>query len=532
MNPIRQALRVGRRFSSRATARSTAATASNHRGLPSRRDLSTAPGRWSKRTGDPLPANGRREIKASTSASGAVSGPESGLALGAEAVRRWNGGGGGGGVSSPGEGGRGERSGANAPAPPQSARYHGASRRGQSSAGLPNARRSPPEASCSRGRGEKEVGGNDARPGWRGEFTGKAKRVGGQGARGAQSSSRSGEGGLDRTTSPAPTLAPAAAATASVATSSLKLEQASIMRRLKQAKTRRDGEEAKRILEDALAQEDAAELVDVFVFSAAVGAFAKAGRWEDALGVLGTMRERGVRPNEFTYNQAISACGNGGAWQWAVYLLKAMPTVGLLPDVVSYNAAIGACARAGQSEVAVVLLREMAGSEAEGRGRLAPNELTYNTVLSALAPPPPPPTTSGGGAASNWKLAVGLLEEMREKRVALGPESYALSVAACVAGGQAGVAVGLLRRMRKDRITPGLGTYNAVMTACRKAGEWELAVGLLEEVKEADGVAADSVTYAEVVEACRKGGQSDLAADLSRESQEARRARVVEESAR
>lgn len=297
------------------------------------------------------------------------------------------------------------------------------------------------------------------------------------------------------------------------------------MRRLKQAKVRRDGEEAKRVLEDALARDDAAEVVDVFVFSAAVGVFAKAGQWEAALEVLGIMRERGVRPNGFTYNQAISACGNGGAWNWAVYLLKAMPKVGVPPDVVSYNAAIGACARAGQFEVAVVLLREMSDVEQ----RLAPNALTYNTVLSALVP-----ATSGSSAASaaaagaHWKRAVGLLEEMQGKQIALGAASYAPAVAACVAGDQAGVAVKLLRQMRReDKITPDLEAYNAAMMACRKAGEWELAVVLLEEVKGADGVSADSATYAEAIEACRKGGQSELAADLSKELQEAREARVV-----
>lgn len=373
-------------------------------------------------------------------------------------------------------------------------------------------RRSPTEGGGSRGRTGSEDGNGTFRCGRRGEFGKETRHAPGAGPR-AAGGSRS-DGGLGGTTSAPPF--------AAAETDSCKLEQALIMRRLKQAKVRRDSEEAKRILEDALAQDDAAELVDVFIFSAAVGVFAKAGRWEAALEVLATMREKGVRPNEFTYNQAITACGNGGAWNWAVYLLKAMPKAGVTPDVVSYNAAIGACARGGQFEVAVVLLQEM--SEV---ARLAPNALTYNTVLSAAVVPPA--STSGGStaasaaaASSHWKRAVGLLEEMRGKQIALGAASYASAVAACVAGGQAGMAVKLLRRMRReDNITAGLESYNAAMAACRKAGEWELAVALLEEVKGADSVTADSATYTEAIEACRKGGRSDLAAVLSTEMQEA-----------
>lgn len=517
MKSIGQGLRAGRLFSS--WAGSSAVVAHPERGLPSpHEDLRTVGGRPSKRTGDSHPVNrrGGDEAEAACAATGVASGGEHGLALAAAAVQRWNAGGA---ASSTQGGWRQEPRGTNAHAPaPLHPEHHRALGRGQNGGtGLLRRRRSLPEARLSSGQREREDG-NDVRSGRRGNLD-KARHAG-AGARAWSGSSNNRAHPSPRTT----------AAAAEVETS-LELEQASIMRRLKRAKVRRDGEEARRILEDALAQDDAAELVDVFVFSAAVGVFAKVGRWEAALEVLGTMRQKGVRPNEFTYNQAISACGNGGAWSWAVYLLKAMPRVGLTPDVVSHNAAIGACARAGQIEVAAVLLREMS----EAGGRLAPNAITYNTVLSALAPATMTSRNAAGDAApasadaSRWKLAVGLLEEMREKEIARGPESYAPAVAACVAGDQARAVVKLLRQMRReDRITPDLESYNAAMAACRRAGEWELAVVLLAEVKEADGVIADGVTYAEVIEACRKGGQSDLAASLSEESQEARRkARVV-----
>lgn len=298
------------------------------------------------------------------------------------------------------------------------------------------------------------------------------------------------------------------------------LEQDSLMQRLKLAKRQRDSEEATRILEDALAQDDATDVVDVFVFSATVGVFAKTGEWESAIGVLGVMKEKGVKPNDFTFNQAITACGNGGAWKWAVYLLKAMPKMGVTPDVISYNATIAACAKGKQSEIAMVILQEM--TEA---GRVAPNALTYSTVMSAVAEKSgtlTDPTAAAAAAAANWKRVVYLLEEMRGRNITPDATGYGLAVAACAEAGQADMAVKLLRQMHlEDHVTPSLKMYNAAMTACHETGKWELAVILLGEAKATHGVSPDRVTYTEAIESCRKGGQPGLVAALSKEMQEA-----------
>lgn len=281
-------------------------------------------------------------------------------------------------------------------------------------------------------------------------------------------------------------------------------DQASIMKQLKQARNRRDGKEAKRVLDKALDRADSADVVDVFVFSAAVGVFAKTGEWEAALGVLSVMKKRGVPPNEFTYNQAITACGNGGQWRWAVYLLKAMPTVGITPDVVSYNAAIAACGKVRQYELAVILLREMAEKG------VTPNTLSYSTAISAVA---------ACGSAQHWKLVTDLLEEMPEKIITPDAACYGSAIAACEAGGQFDLALRLLEQMYEmDGITPDLKSYNAAISACGKAGQWEQGVVLLKQMQD-NGTHPDSLSYNTVVEACRKGDQPDVVEGLLREMQ-------------
>lgn len=520
-------LQVGRRFSSR-TGNTVAA---QQQRLSLRLDLSTVAGGWSDQTLDSssIKKKGEPTEGADRPATRVALITPSSRKLGLEAVQRWKLGGGSSSSSTLRDGscrvqGRTRMATSEMAEPAPFCSAHGRAIKGNHSGdrgiryqrkttkvGKPRGRSERAEAlddqsvACARPR---QVGSRARRPGAASGGSTKAH------------DHRNGDYSRSKSDEATAVTAPTPAATGS------QLKQASLMRSLKQAKRRRDSEEAKRILEDALAQDDAAEVVDVFVFSATIGIFAKTGQWEAAIGVLGIMREKGVQPNEFTYNQAITACGNGGAWRWAIYLLKAMPKMGVSPDVISYNAAIGACARGKQSELAVVLLREM--TEA---GRVAPNALTYSTVMSVVAETSGTLTrttaaTAAGAAAApdatHWKRVVGLLEEMRGKEITPDATGYGLAVAACAAGGQADMAVKLLRQMRReDQVTPDLKSYNAAMKACNKAGKWELAVVLLGEAKEAEGVSPDSVTYTEVIEACRKGGQPGLAAVLLKEMQEA-----------
>lgn len=281
--------------------------------------------------------------------------------------------------------------------------------------------------------------------------------------------------------------------------------QASIMQGLKQAKKQRDYEEAKRILDEALERPDAADVVDVFVYSAALGVFAKSGKWEAALKMLSDIKERGVvKPNHYIYNQAIMACGNGGQWKWAVYLLKVMAAVGVKPDVISYNSAISGCAKVGQYEVAVVLLREMADVG------IVPNVVSYNGVLQCI---------EACQIDQYWERAHSFLKEMQEKGIKPDIACYESVIASCATGGQTDLAVQLIQQMQEqEKITPNLKSYNAAIAACESSGEWERAVILLRQMQE-KGTKPDDLTYRSVVKACKHGKQYDLAQALTDENE-------------
>lgn len=73
-------------------------------------------------------------------------------------------------------------------------------------------------------------------------------------------------------------------------------------------------------------------------------------RWREALATLDRMRAKGVPPDVYSWNGAISACGRAGKWQQALDLLGDMEKEGsdVRPDLFSYNGAIHAVAKTGR----------------------------------------------------------------------------------------------------------------------------------------------------------------------------------------
>lgn len=138
----------------------------------------------------------------------------------------------------------------------------------------------------------------------------------------------------------------------------------------------------------------------------------KAGRQDEALGLLAEMRRVNVRADTVAYNSAIDACSVNGDWSTALKLLQEMKDGGgggggggaaaPKPDVVSYGGAITACARGGRADEALNLVAELRANEARAtaaavrgkRGRAAggeggaaglvlPNLVTYSAALFA-----------------------------------------------------------------------------------------------------------------------------------------------------
>ncbi|CAK0869074.1 unnamed protein product [Prorocentrum cordatum] len=85
----------------------------------------------------------------------------------------------------------------------------------------------------------------------------------------------------------------------------------------------------------------------------------KGEQWQQALSLLGEMREAQLEPSVISYSAGISACEKVGHWQQALSLLVAMLEVKLEPDAISYSSGVTVCEKCGKWGLALSLLSEL-----------------------------------------------------------------------------------------------------------------------------------------------------------------------------
>jgi len=88
---------------------------------------------------------------------------------------------------------------------------------------------------------------------------------------------------------------------------------------------------------------------NVEAYTELLDAYAKAGHLEQAVGVMKTMKQRGVSPNVFTYTSMIGALGKAGKVEQAVSLLTFMSQT-VNPTVATFNALIAGLVNSCEKE--------------------------------------------------------------------------------------------------------------------------------------------------------------------------------------
>ena len=94
-------------------------------------------------------------------------------------------------------------------------------------------------------------------------------------------------------------------------------------------------------------------------FKAELNACNAAGRWEQALSLLESMRRAGLAPDARGYVTLISLCGKSRQWRRAVEVFDGMQSAGVPPNIFHFSSAISACGKAGQADVAMRLFGSM-----------------------------------------------------------------------------------------------------------------------------------------------------------------------------
>lgn len=188
-------------------------------------------------------------------------------------------------------------------------------------------------------------------------------------------------------------------------------------------------------------------VVNEVVCGALMLAYERAGKWEEAVGVLDRARALGITPNTVMYNTAVSALGKAGQLDAAQELFHACPA----PDAVTYETLIAAHGMAGDAEAAEALLREM---RAAGH---TPQDYAYCGIVAAYS------------LRGNWKAALKVKD-----------------------------------RAAAEDVPPSVHLFNALIAACDRAKQYDKAVELGQDMIAA-GITPNSVTQ-ELLEGVRNNG--------------------------
>lgn len=207
---------------------------------------------------------------------------------------------------------------------------------------------------------------------------------------------------------------------------------------------------------------------------------------------------RGKGPlNEVVCGALMLAYERAGKWQEAVGVLDRSRAVGIVPNTIMINTALSALGKAGQADAAQLLFDS----------HLSPDVVTYETLIAAHG------MIGDAGAAESTFSAMVTAGHL--------PRDYAYCGLIAAYGFRCDwrAANKVLDRMKATGIKPTVHIYNALVAACDHAGQYEKAIKLVDEMK-AMNIEPNSVTKVLMDSVCKEGvraveSQQALAAALS-----------------
>jgi len=172
--------------------------------------------------------------------------------------------------------------------------------------------------------------------------------------------------------------------------------------------------------------------INEVVCGALMMAYSRAGKWSDAVKVLGRARRLGIRPNTVMYNSAISAAGKNGQVDVCEILFNEVEE----PDAVTYETVIAAYGMSGLVEKAENAFSQMIAA------KLQPRDYAYCGLIAAHS------------MAGDWESALSVRTRMQRAFAALTVHVYNALIAACERCGRLDHALHLHKCMEQEGIEP------------------------------------------------------------------------------
>ncbi|XP_062224603.1 pentatricopeptide repeat-containing protein At1g09900-like, partial [Phragmites australis] len=234
---------------------------------------------------------------------------------------------------------------------------------------------------------------------------------------------------------------------------------------------------------------------DVGTYSTLITGLCRAGRLDEALGVLDSMLEEGCLPMVHTYTPIVQGYCREGRIKEAKKLIAMMECAGCPPNVVTYNVLIRAlCDDARFDEVKEIL------AESRTKG-WKPSTVTYNTYMNGLC-------KKGMTKEALQQLDVILSE-------GLDPTAYTLSIILnCLChNSMVSEAISVLENSTALNLCPGVVAYNTVMSRLRDMGRWLDVLKLVTDMIKR-GIDPNTRTFNILIHSLCIGGKSSIAKNL------------------
>jgi len=205
--------------------------------------------------------------------------------------------------------------------------------------------------------------------------------------------------------------------------------------------------------------------VDQTTFSLMMRCASLSGRLQHALAVFGEMKAAGVPANRDIYNHLIVACGNAPQPQVerAFEIFYEMQSEGRVkPNEVTFNALISAACKGGLPSYAFDAFEVMKTTD------VAASRRTYNELIHA----------AGLRGIAGVEAAFEVYDSMRLAGEVPDQVTFGSLIAACARARDASRALLVFEEMREVGCAPSLVVYHALLVGLGRAGRFEEAVAL------------------------------------------------------
>ena len=261
-------------------------------------------------------------------------------------------------------------------------------------------------------------------------------------------------------------------------------------------------------------------MLDVVSYGAGIATHGRLREWQQGLGLLKELSQRGVQTNKIIYNSSISGCSTRDGWQQGAETLQKMRHLYLERDVVSM-CAVMTCQKIGDWQNGIFTLQNMRMLQirsnvvscstastlcAQGHQwqqslmsemqacQIETNTIMCNSALMVFEQPA-------------WHSALHEFCHFQTACIQVNSRTYGIAATAAQQSSRWPDAIAMLSMSPVN-----VQLLTTAISAWEQGGHWQQALRLLNQVVKASQV--DIVAYNSAISACAKSGKWQMSLDL------------------